>query len=432
LFINFFRKKYFNFVPYSPRRLFSNWNVAFYKTCDYDDILSLDTVENPIQFIITKDRIIKTSQRLNRKINLVITAFGTGAILKTIENNFSELENYLNSITLTDIRDIDLEKWTFLNSLVKIKKQIGDITNPDFVKTLNGDMFYGNELLEDIPNRFIFKADDKLFDIWIRAYSKNNLPPFIRKTLKKALFNIYYLGKLPPKFSPELGKIFSFDIAHARRVRDKDLEDIYEEYPNNSFISIAEGASNLLFELYKQIPKGGTILFHDYGFFSPENLHLIKNMLRENNPENSIIKNNYGEFTTNSSYDFLYQKLKKNVSKITIKKTIEHISNLTNIPQEIINLDAENIEIDFMFFVELIKERFQIWEMEEACNIKNIIKDYVDNLKQNKISIDRTLEQINFCVNDILTQNQKETLKKILLGYFNNDNHRFLTIEIEK
>src|SRR5205085_2086512 len=113
-------------------------------------------------------------------------------------------------VTLTDIRDINLERWKGINlSEIVLKKQIGNILSSRFIETLNGDMFYGNELFGDIPNRFIYKKNNKFYDFWMRVYSANRLPESLEKKMREILSRIYYNNKFPKTFTPELGKILS-------------------------------------------------------------------------------------------------------------------------------------------------------------------------------------------------------------------------------
>ncbi len=426
-------KRYLNFLPFNPKKLFANWNLQFYLNHSFDDISSLDSaVNNPTQFIITKQTIIDTSKRFNRRINLTITAVGTGSIVDLIEKDIDELSKYLNSITLTDLKDIDLSRWKLINeSEVILRKKIGNILSTSFIEALSADMFYGNELFGDIPNRFIYKKNNKLYDIWIKAYSKNRLPILIEKQMKKILKKIYYKNKFPDIFTPEIGKILSFDIAFKRRIFSKEVEYYYQLYPNDAIIAISDNSYETLFFLYQSLKEKGTILFHDYGFFSLENLHLINNFLDKNNTDNPFVRNYYGEFTTDPSFDYTYYKLKDYVSKISIKKTSERVAKITNVPEALINLDGQ--ERDTTFFVGLIKERFDVWNIEYQNGIEKIINKYILDLKNNiKLDIKEIVSQINSEVKNFINDEHQLTIEKILLGYFNDDDQRFLTIEINK
>lgn len=424
-------KKYLNFIPYNPKTLFANWNIQFYKNYKFDDIASLDAaVNNPVQFEVTKDVIIETSKRINRSIDLVITAVGTGAIVDLIEKNIEDLAPFINSITLTDLKDIDLNRWKKINyTKIILKKKIGDLLNHNFIKELSGDMFYGNELFGDIPNRFIYKNNDKLYDIWVRTYSPNPLPQIVEEKVKNILSSIYYKNKFPEIFSPEIGKILKFDIAFKRRIFSKEVEYYYREYPNNSIFAISDETYYILFHLYEQLKSGGTILYHDYGFFSPANLHLIQNFLREDNQNNHFIRNYYGEFTTEPSFDYAYGKLKNIVNNISITKTLERVSKVTGTPKEIVNLDGDIRNADF--FINLISERLEAWKYKNSDNWKPLIVKYVDDIKNNSASIDDVLIELEKILN-LNNESFLLTIKKILLGYFNDDDHRFLTIEINK
>lgn len=423
------QKKYLNFIPYNPKTLFANWNIEFYKNYKFDDIASLDAAENnPIQFEVTKDVIIKTSKRLERSINLVVTAVGTGAIVDLIAKNLSILEPFINSITLTDLKDIDLNRWKDINnSKIILKKKIGDLLNYRFIKELSADMFYGNELFGDIPNRFIYKNNNKLYDIWVRAYSPNPLPQIVEEKVKIILSSIYYKNKFPEIFSPEIGKILRFDVAFKRRIFSREVEYYYKDYPNDSIFAISDETYYILFYLYEQLKKGGTILYHDYGFFSPANLHLINNFLNPENENNHFIRNYYGEFTTEPSFDYAYGKLKNVVNDISIKKTLERVSEVTRIPKEIVNLDGDIRSSEF--FINLIQERLNIWKIQYNDNWHKIINNYIENLNNKRSNIDETISILAQTLN-IQDDNKILTIKKILLGYFNDDDHRFLTIEI--
>lgn len=425
-------KKYLNFIPYNPKTLFANWNIEFYKNYKFDDIASLDAAVNtPVQFDVTKDVIIKTSKRLERSIDLVITAVGTGAIVDLIEKNIDELESYINSITLTDLKDIDLSRWVKINnSKIILKKKIGDLLNHNFIKELSADMFYGNELFGDIPNRFVYKNNNKLYDIWVRAYSPNPLPKIIEEKVKIILSSIYYKNKFPKIFSPEIGKILKFDIAFKRRIFSKEVEFYYKDYPNNSIFAISDETYYILFYLYEKLKKGGTILYHDYGFFSPANIHLIHNFLRADNENNHFIRNYYGEFTTEPSFDYAYGKLENSVNKISVIKTLERVSEVTKTPKELVNLDGDIR--DDNFFITLIQERLELWGYSYHIKCNDIVKKYIEDLKTNNyIDLDNILLELKTLF-DIDNENYLLTLKKILLGYFNDDDHRFLTIEINK
>jgi len=426
------KKKYLNLLPYNPKRFFANWNLQFYRNHEYDDIASLDSAENnPTQFGVTRQVIIETAKRLNRKINLVITAVGTGSIVDIIEKETDELAQYIDSITLTDIRDINLERWKRLNqSEIVLKKLTGNILSSSFIETLKGDMFYGNELFGDIPNRFIYKKKNKLYDIWLRVYPYNRLPISLEKQMKKILSGIYYKNRFPKTFTPELGKILGFDIAFKWRIFNRELEYFYEDYPDDAIIAIADSGYEVLFYLYEQLGKKGTILFHDYGFFLPENPHLIRNFLRPDNQNNPFVRNYYGEFTTDPSFDFLFYKLKNHVHNISIRKTTERVSEVTGIPKELVNLDGGEREADF--FTGVINERLQVWDIEKSAGIERIIIDYVISLKSKTTDIEKTIHDIDSALDFRLSDDQKITIRKILLGYFNDDDHRFLTIEINK
>lgn len=425
------KKHYLNFIPYNPKTLFANWNIQFYRNYKFDDIASLDAaVNNPVQFEVTKDVIINTSKNMNKSIDIVITAVGTGAIVDLIEKNLDDLEPYINSITLTDLKDIDLNRWNKINQTkILLKKKIGDLLDHKFIKELKADMFYGNELFGDIPNRFIYKNNDKLYDIWVRAYSPNPLPQIVEEKVKKILSSIYYKNKFPKIFSPEIGKILRFDIAFKRPIFSKEVEYYYRDYPNNSIFAISDETYYILFYLYEQLKHGGTILYHDYGFFSPANLHLIHNFLREDNENNHFIRNYYGEFTTEPSFDYAYGKLKDYVTNIEITKTLERVAKVTNTPKELVNLDGEVRESDF--FIELIKERLEYWKCINNNDWHGLIVDYIKDLKNKCQNLDVVLEDLK----QVLNMNNDDymlTIKKILLGYFNDDDHRFLTIQINK
>ncbi|MFN8673177.1 MAG: hypothetical protein U0457_13995 [Candidatus Sericytochromatia bacterium] len=426
------RSPYLNFLPYNPKKLFGNWNYQFYKNYDFD-ISSLDSADNfPTQFFVTKQKIKETFERQEKKIHLVITAVGTGSIVDLIEQHLDELENYIQTITLTDLKDINLNRWNKINnSQIVLKKQIGDITNIAFIQSLSGDMFYGNELFGDIPNRFIYKNNDKYYDIWIRAYSPNNMPKIIEKQMRNILKGIYYKNKFPDVFTPEIGKILSFDIALKRRIFSYEINNFYQDYPNDCIIAVPDVAYRLLFEIYQTLNKRGTILFHDYGFFSQENLHLINNFLNRANTENPFVRNYYGEFTTDPAFDFIYHKLKVGVKNISIKKTAELVSNITNTPLPLVNLDGSERTKDF--FLELIKERFEVWNIKfEIKSLELIIEEFINSLKNNTCDFDFFTKKLNQVVNNILNESHIITIKKILLGYFNDDDHRFITIEINK
>jgi hypothetical protein len=427
------KKTYLNFLPYNPKKLFANWNLQFYKKYNFD-IASLDDAEtNPTQFIVTKNVIKETSEKMKRRIDLVITAVGTGAIVDSIEKELDFLEPYLNSITLTDLKDIDLSRWGLINdSSIVLKKQIGSLTDINFISELSGDMFYGNELFGDIPNRFVYKNNGKLYDIWIKAYSKTaieRLPELIEKEVKNILKSIYYKGVFPKIFTPEIGKLLSFDIAFKRRIFSKEIEYYYRNYPDDCIIAISDEAYQVLFFLYEQVKENGTVLFHDYGFFSPENLHLIENFLRKDN-DNDFVRNYYGEFTTDPSFDYAYSKLKPFVMDISIKKTVDLVSQISNIPKELVSLDG--FERKSEFFIELITERFEAWKKNYDKNfLVKVIQKYIKDLKDNTANLDETINFINKEVKE-LSEDNLLTIRKILMGYFNEDDHRFLTIRISK
>lgn len=425
------RNRYINFIPYNPKKLFANWNFNFYSEYNFDSIASLDSaVSFPTQFFITKEKIKETSKRQERKINLVIAAVGTGSIVDLIENSLEELQEYIASITLTDLRDIDLARWKKINnSEIVLKKQIGDITNPAFIQTLSADMFYGNELFGDVGNRFIYKNNDKYYDIWIKAYSKNRMPKLIEKQMKNILFKIYYLNKFPDIFTPEIGKILSFDIAFKRRIFSYQIKYFYQLYPNDFIIPVADTAYEILWHLYQSLSNRGTILFHDYGFFAPENLHLIENFAKYE--DNDFVRNYYGEFTTDPSFDYAYHKLKPSVKSISISKTSDLVSKIINIPTQLVNLDG--YEREASFFIDLIRERFSVWKFTEEKNIEPIINNFIATIKKDfKASVDLFVEEINASVNNKMSEQNILTIKKILLGFFNDDDHRFLSIELNK
>jgi hypothetical protein len=426
------KKRYLNFFPYNPRKFFANWNLQFYKNHRFDDIASLDSaVNNPTQFGVTRQVIIETSLRLQRRIDLVITAVGTGSIVDLIEKDVDELSRYINSVTLTDLRDINLERWKLINqSEIVLKKQIGNILSSAFIETLKADMFYGNELFGDIPNLFVYKKNNKLYIFRIRAYSPTRLPVSLEKKMKEILAGIYYRNKFPKTFTPELGKILSFDILFKRRIFSHELEYYYEGYPDDSVIAIADSAYEVLFYLYERLSKKGTILFHDYGFFLPENPHLIKNFLRKDNRNNPFVRNYYGEFTTDPSFDYLYYKLKPFVNHISIRKTADRVSEITGTPKELVNLDGP--ERDTGFFTELLNERLDTWNIGRTTVIVRPVFDYIEALKNETTAVDKSVSEINQALNNRLSEDQMLTVKKILLGYFNDDDHRFLTIEINK
>lgn len=427
------KKTYLNFFPYNPKRLFANWNLEFYKKYTFD-IASLDDAEtNPTQFVVTKNVIKETSEKMKRRIDLIITAVGTGAIVDSIEKDISELEPYLNSITLTDLKDIDLSKWKIINqSSIVLKKKIGSLTDTLFISELTGDMFYGNELFGDIPNRFVYKNNGKIYDIWIKAYSKTaieKLPDLIEKEVKNILKSIYYKGVFPEIFTPEIGKLLSFDIAFKRRIFSKEIEYYYRNYPDDCIIAISDEAYKVLFYLYEQVKENGTVLFHDYGFFSPENLHLIENFLRKDN-DNEFVRNYYGEFTTDPSFDYAYYKLKPVVMDMSIRKTVDLVSEISKIPKELVSLDG--FERKPEFFIDLIKERLDIWNKNYyETGLVKVIEQYVKDLKLNKSNIEETLALINKEVKE-LSESNLLTIRKILMGYFNDDDHRFLTIRMSK
>ncbi|MFN4152221.1 MAG: hypothetical protein ACK4IX_14865, partial [Candidatus Sericytochromatia bacterium] len=412
---------------------FANWNLQFYKKYSFD-IASLDDAEtNPTQFIVTKNVIKETSEKMKRRIDLVITAVGTGAIVDSIEKELDFLEPYLNSITLTDLKDIDLSRWKLINdSSIVLKKQIGSLIDINFISELSGDMFYGNELFGDIPNRFVYKNNGKLYDIWIKAYSKTaieRLPELIEKEVKNILKSIYYKGVFPKIFTPEIGKLLSFDIAFKRRIFSKEIEYYYRNYPDDCIIAISDEAYQVLFFLYEQVKENGTVLFHDYGFFSPENLHLIENFLRKDN-DNHFVRNYYGEFTTDPSFDYAYSKLKPFVMDISIKKTVDLVSQISNTPKELVSLDGFERKPDF--FIDLITERFEVWKKAYDKNyLVKIIQKYIKDLKDNTANLDETINLINKEVKE-LSEDNILTIRKILMGYFNEDDHRFLTIRISK
>lgn len=347
-----------------------------------------------------------------------------------IEKNLESLEPFINSITLTDLKDIDLNRWKLINqSKIILKKKIGNLLDKTFIKELSGDFFYGNELFGDIPNRFVYKNNDKLYDIWVRAFSPNVLPSLVEKEVKKILWSIYYKAEFPKIFSPEIGKILRFDIAFKRRIFSKEVEFYYRDYPNNSIFAISDEAYYTLFFLYEQLKYGGTILYHDYGFFSPANLHLIENFLRSDNENNHFVRNYYGEFTTEPSFDYAYGKLEKFVNHISIRKTLERVSEVTGTPKELVNLDGEIRTEEF--FIDLIKERFEVWKYDTQNDWQSIIKDYISDINNNTADIDLTMAKIKQIAN-ITDEDNLLTIRKILLGYFNDDDHRFVTIEINK
>lgn len=425
-------KDYLNFIPYNPKKLFGNWNFQFYSKYKFEDIVTLDSAENfPTQFVITRKLIKETKEKLGRKIDIVITAVGTGSIVDLIEKNLSDLGAYINSITLTDLKDIDLNRWESINqSEIILKKKMGNILDPLFVETLRGDFFYGNELFGDIPNRFIYKKNNKYYDIWIRVYSKNKLPALIKKKVKEILRGIYYRNRFPEIFTPAIGKILSFEIAFRRRIFSYELKYYYEKYPDESIIPVPDTAFQVLYNLYERVNKNGVLLFNDYGFFIPENIHFINNFMKKGNPNYEFVRNYYGEFTTDPAYDFLFYKLKNFVKKISIKKTVDRISEITKIPVQLICLDGEERKAEF--FIDLIRERFKNWEVTEEKKIDNIVEFYINSLKGNTTDVDKTIDEINISLSQRLSEEMKLTLKKILLGYFNDDDHRFLTIEINK
>ena len=311
-----------------------------------------------------------------------------------------------------------------------LKKKIGNILESNFVDSLSGDMFYGNELFGDIPNRFIYKNKNRLYDIWIRTYSKNRLPKLIEKTVKNILQKIYYKNSFPEIFTPDIGKLLAFDIALKRPIFNRELEYHYQNYPDKSIIAIADGAFEVLSNIYERIPRKGTILFHDYGFFLPENRHLIENFLRPDNVNNPFVRNYYGEFTTDPSFDFLYYKFINYVNKISIKKTVDRVSEITNTPSLLINLDGDERKVTY--FIDLIRERFEKWNITEKESIGGIVNDYINGVKTGNPDVDNVVLDINEKLNNTLSEDRKLTIKKILLGYFNDDDHRFLTIEINK
>lgn len=418
-------------MPYNPKEFFANWNLQFYKNFKFDDIASLDAaVNNPVQFEVTQDVIIKTSQRIGRSIDLTVTAVGTGAIVDLIEKNIDKLENYINSITLTDLKDIDLTRWKIINqSKIILKKKIGNILEKKFIEQLSADMFYGNELFGDIPNRFVYKNNGKLYDIWIRAFSPNQMPPLVEKEVRDILWSIYYKGVFPEVFTPEIGKILKFDIAFKRRIFSKEVQYYYRDYPDNAIFAISDDTYYVLFYLYQQLKYGGTILYHDYGFFSPANLHLIQNFLRSDNEKNHFVRNYYGEFTTEPSFDYAYGKLKDNVKNISILKTLERVSEVTDTPKELVNLDGEIRDEEF--FINLIKERFFYWSYEVTEDWEPIIVEYIKAIRNGNADLDKTIKVFSDKLS-ILTEDNILTIRKILMGYFNDDDHRFLSIEINK
>ena len=423
-------KRYLNFIPYNPKVLFANWNLEFYKTHKFEIASLDDAVNNPVQFAVTQDVIKKTSERLNRSIDLIVTAVGTGAIVDLIEKNIDYLEQYINSITLTDLKDIDLSKWKIINqSKIILKKKIGNILKKSFIKELSGDMFYGNELFGDIPNRFVYKNNGKLYDIWVRAYSPNTMPPLVEKRVKEILTSIYYKEVFPDVFDPEIGKILKFDIAFKRRIFSREVEYYYRDYPDNCIFAISDDTYQVLFYLYEQLKYGGSILYHDYGFFSPTNLHLIENFLRDDNDENHFVRNYYGEFTTEPSFDYAYGKLKDYVKHISIRKTLERVSEVNNTPKELVNLDGDVRKAHF--FINMIKERFLYWDYEVANNWDYIVNEYIEDIKNGNPDLDQTMNLISEKI-AILTDDNLITIRKILMGYFNDDDHRFLSIEINK
>jgi len=425
--------KYFlNLLPYNARRFFANWNLRFYEKYAFPDIVSLDNpLNNPTQFLVTKQVIKDTSQRMGRKINLVITAVGTGAIVDLVEKDREELQEYIQSITLTDLKDFDLNRWKLLSdSGIELKKEIGNLLQSRFIEKLHGDLFYGNELFGDFPNRFVYKKKGHFYDIWLRVYTKDRLPKLIKPVVKTMLRSIYYRNKFPEIFTPSIGKILRFQISFKRRVFDRELEYFYQRYPDNSIIAIADSSYPILYYMYEQLPPKGALLFHDYGFFSRENLHLIENFLRPDNQNNQFVRNYYGEFTTDPSFDYTYYKISNQVKKLSIKKTVERVSQVTGQSPILVNLDGEERTADF--FLEIIRERFQVWNIQENVDISDSVVNYVNGLKKQMDLLEETLANIYNSITPQLNENYQLTIKKILLGYFNDDDHRFLTIEIQK
>jgi hypothetical protein len=435
---------YLNTIPINPKKFFGNWNKEFYKKYDFEDIITLDNPENvPVQFSILKEQVKEVSLNLDRKIHLTIIALGSGSIVDNILNDIDYFKQYIKSITLSDLREINLQKWDkFLDYGIKIDYISGDLFDSSFVKKLKSDFFYANELLGDIPNRFVYKENNHLYDIRLCIYSKNRLPKLIEKEVKKIIRSIYYKKKFPEVFTPEIGKLFSFDAVYKRRIFNKELEYYFRLYPDKSIFAISDESIFLIYNLYEQLNKGGKILLNDYGFFSFENLHLIQNFLREDNKNNHFVRNYYGEFTTDPALELMFFRLKKIVKNITINKTVDLLSKILKYPRELINLDGPYR--DEKFFFEKIKERFNFWNInysEEKLLL--IIKEYIDELKKIfannnwDIYLNKAKELASSKVKILNNENKLSegkliTLEKILLGFFNDDDHRFLTTIVEK
>ena len=378
--------------------------------------------------MITKDRVRQTSDRLNRKIHLLITAVGTGSIVDTIQKELPDLKSYIGKITLSDLRDIDLSRWpAFEENGISLGKQIGNITDIDFLETLKADMIYGNELFGDLPIRFVSKQKSRLYDIWLRAYTKDPLHHTISGFLKNLIKKVEKEADFPKGFTPELGKILRFDIAFRNRIRNRGMETIHELYPDSCIFAVTEYANDILLALYENLPEDGCLLFHDYGFFSQENLHLIKNFLRPDN-DNLFVRNYYGEFTTDPAFDYVYTKLRNKFTDFNIKKTTDLLHEITGIPSPLINLDGP--QRDASFFIKMLKERFQVWETKFDEKFALVIEKYIQDIKSGSTDVEAVVNSVCGYLEDEMWPARKQTINKILSGYFNDDDHRFLTLEI--
>ncbi|GIW21075.1 MAG: hypothetical protein KatS3mg068_0082 [Candidatus Sericytochromatia bacterium] len=437
---------YFNLIPINPKKFFGNWNREFYKIYNFEDIITLDDPENlSIQFEILKNQVKEISNNLERKIDITILALGSGSIVNNILKNIDFFKDYISSITLSDLKEVNIKRWeNFSDYNIKINCISGNLLDENFIKSFKTDLFYANELLGDLPNRFVYKQNGHLYDIRLGIYSQNRLPKLIKKEVKKVIKSIYYKGIFPKIFTPEIGKLLSFDIVYKRRIFNKELEYYFRLYPDNSVFAICDDAIFLIHNLYKQLNKDGKILLNDYGFFSFENLHLIHNFLREDNKNNNFVRNYYGEFTTEPALELMFFRLKKVVKNINITKTIDLLSKIINFPRELINLDGDNR--NEIFFYEKILERLNYWKINYTNDvIFKIISEYIielkeiffdnnwqDYLEKVKILAKLKVNEINLTLNNKISEERKITLEKILLGFFNDDDHRFLTIIIEK
>src|SRR5690606_8136336 len=119
------------------------------------------------------------------------------------------------------------------------------------------------------------------------------------------------------------------------------------------------------------------------------------------------------------------------VSEISLKKTVSRVSELSGIPEPLVNLDGQENR-DHLLLSDIIRELYTAWGLTVPKELDSLLSEYTENLQNGINSADMTVKKLSSLGENKPGQNQQQSLYRALGGCFNYDDHRFLTLEIEK